>query len=78
MLSYDFRDHLVIENLKFNSMRRVGYLVTVAEDGTAFTIEKSKPGRKRPVGRRKRRWVCIVWVFQGWRSTEGYRWSRKM
>jgi hypothetical protein len=50
----------IIRMIKSRSRRWAGLIVRMGEKRNAYSILVGKPGRKRPSGRQRRRWLDII------------------
>jgi hypothetical protein len=63
----------IIRIIKTRRMRWAGHVARMGEKRNACRLLVGKSERKRPLGRRRRRWVIIVgWILERW---DGGMWT---
>jgi hypothetical protein len=64
----------IIRIIKSRSMRWAGHVARMGEKRIAYRILVGKPERKRPLGRRRRRWVDNIKMDVRERGCDGVDW----
>ena len=66
----------IVRVVKSRRMRWAGHVARMGEDRVVHRVLVGKPEGKKPLGRRRRRWMIILrWIFRKLEGVLGTGWS---